>query len=157
MKIILLVVGKTTDKHIEALTQEYLHRLEHYLPVDIQVIPELRQTKSLSQDDQKQREAKLILVCISRGDHVAMIVVNGYDHSRIHFGQLLQKVMASGIKRLIFVVGGPYGFAPDVYARADEKISLSRLTFSHQMVRLFFVEQVYRAMTIINNEPYHHE
>ncbi len=157
MKIILLVVGKTTDKHIEALTQEYLHRLEHYLPVDIQVIPELRQTKSLSQDDQKQREAKLILDSIKPGDHVALLDEHGTEPRSIQFAQLLQKRMASGIKRLIFVVGGPYGFAPDVYARADEKISLSRLTFSHQMVRLFFVEQVYRAMTIINNEPYHHE
>lgn len=157
MKIILLVVGKTTDKHIEALTQEYLHRLEHYLPVDIQVIPELRQTKSLSQDDQKQREAKLILDSIKPGDHVALLDEHGTEPRSIQFAQLLQNRMASGIKRLIFVVGGPYGFAPDVYARADEKISLSRLTFSHQMVRLFFVEQVYRAMTIINNEPYHHE
>lgn len=157
MKIILLVVGKTTDKHIEALTQEYLHRLEHYLPVDIQVVPELRQTKSLSQDDQKQREAKLILDSIKPGDHVALLDEHGTEPRSIQFAQLLQKRMASGIKRLIFVVGGPYGFAPDVYARADEKISLSRLTFSHQMVRLFFVEQVYRAMTIINNEPYHHE
>jgi 23S rRNA (pseudouridine1915-N3)-methyltransferase len=157
MKIILLVVGKTTDKHIEALTQEYLHRLEHYLPVDIQVIPELRQTKSLSQDDQKQREAKLILDSIKPGDHVALLDEHGTEPRSIQFAQLLQKRMASGIKRLIFVVGGPYGFSPDVYARADEKISLSRLTFSHQMVRLFFVEQVYRAMTIINNEPYHHE
>ncbi len=157
MKIILLVVGKTTDKHIEALTQEYLHRLEHYLSVDMQVIPELRQTKSLSQDDQKQREAKLILDSIKPGDHVALLDEHGTEPSSIQFAQLLQKRMASGIKRLIFVVGGPYGFAPDVYARADEKISLSRLTFSHQMVRLFFVEQVYRAMTIINNEPYHHE
>lgn len=157
MKIILLVVGKTTDKHIEALTQEYLHRLEHYLPVDIQVIPELRQTKSLSQDDQKQREAKLILDSIKPGDHVALLDEHGTEPRSIQFAQLLQKRMASGIKRLIFVVGGPYGFATDVYARADEKISLSRLTFSHQMVRLFFVEQVYRAMTIINNEPYHHE
>lgn len=157
MKIILLVVGKTTDKHIEALTQEYLHRLEHYLPVDMQVIPELRQTKSLSQDDQKQREAKLILDSIKPGDHVALLDEHGTEPRSIQFAQLLQKRMASGIKRLIFVVGGPYGFAPDVYARADEKISLSRLTFSHQMVRLFFVEQVYRAMTIINNEPYHHE
>ena len=157
MKIILLVVGKTTDKHIEALTQEYLHRLEHYLPVDIQVIPDLRQTKSLSQDDQKQREAKLILDSIKPGDHVALLDEHGTEPRSIQFAQLLQNRMASGIKRLIFVVGGPYGFAPDVYARADEKISLSRLTFSHQMVRLFFVEQVYRAMTIINNEPYHHE
>lgn len=157
MKIILLVVGKTTDKHIEALTQEYLHRLEHYLPVDIQMIPELRQTKSLSQDDQKQREAKLILDSIKPGDHVALLDEHGTEPRSIQFAQLLQKRMASGIKRLVFVVGGPYGFAPDVYARADEKISLSRLTFSHQMVRLFFVEQVYRAMTIINNEPYHHE
>ncbi len=157
MKIILLVVGKTTDKHIEALTQEYLHRLEHYLPVDIQVIPELRQTKSLSQDDQKQREAKLILDSIKPGDHVALLDEHGTEPRSIQFAQLLQNRMASGIKRLIFVVGGPYGFSPDVYARADEKISLSRLTFSHQMVRLFFVEQVYRAMTIINNEPYHHE
>ncbi|MBR0182103.1 MAG: 23S rRNA (pseudouridine(1915)-N(3))-methyltransferase RlmH [Bacteroidaceae bacterium] len=157
MKITLLVVGKTTDKHIQALTQEYLQRLSHYLPVDIEVIPELRQTKALSQEDQKQREAKLILQHIKPGDHVALLDEHGDEPRSIQFAQLLQKRMASGVKRLLFIVGGPYGFAPEIYARADEKISLSRLTFSHQMVRLFFVEQVYRAMTILNNEPYHHE
>lgn len=157
MKITLLVVGKTTDKHIQALTQEYLQRLSHYLPVDIEVIPELRQTKALSQDDQKQREAMLILQHIKPGDHVALLDEHGDEPRSIQFAQLLQKRMASGVKRLLFIVGGPYGFAPEIYARADEKISLSRLTFSHQMVRLFFVEQVYRAMTILNNEPYHHE
>lgn len=157
MKITLLVVGKTTDKHIQALTQEYLQRLSHYLPVDIEVIPELRQTKALSQDDQKQREAKLILQHIKPCDHVALLDEHGDEPRSIQFAQLLQKRMASGVKRLLFIVGGPYGFAPEIYARADEKISLSRLTFSHQMVRLFFVEQVYRAMTILNNEPYHHE
>ena len=157
MKITLLVVGKTTDKHIQALTQEYLQRLSHYLPVDIEVIPELRQTKALSQDDQKQREAKLILQHIKPVDHVALLDEHGDEPRSIQFAQLLQKRMASGVKRLLFIVGGPYGFAPEIYARADEKISLSRLTFSHQMVRLFFIEQVYRAMTILNNEPYHHE
>ena len=157
MKITLLVVGKTTDKHIQALTQEYLQRLGHYLPVDIEVIPELKQTKALSQDDQKQREAKLILERIKAGDHVTLLDEHGEEPRSIQFAKLLEKRMASGVKRLLFIVGGPYGFAPDVYAHADEKLSLSRLTFSHQMVRLFFVEQLYRAMTILNNEPYHHE
>ena len=157
MKITLLVVGKTTDKHIQALTQEYLQRLGHYLPVDIEVIPELKQTKALSQVDQKQREAKLILERIKPGDHVTLLDEHGTEPRSIQFAKLIEKRMASGVKRLLFIVGGPYGFAPDVYARADEKLSLSRLTFSHQMVRLFFVEQLYRAMTILNNEPYHHE
>lgn len=157
MKITLLVVGKTTDKHIQALTQEYLQRLSHYLPVDIDVIPELKQTKALSQDDQKQREAKLILERIKPGDHVTLLDEHGDEPRSIQFAQMLQKRMASGVKRLLFIVGGPYGFAPEIYARADEKLSLSRLTFSHQMVRLFFIEQLYRAMTILNNEPYHHE
>lgn len=157
MKITLLVVGKTTDRHIAALTQEYLQRLSHYLPVDIDVIPELRQTKALSHDDQKQREARQILTYIKPGDRVILLDEHGEEPRSIQFAQQLQKHMASGVKRLLFVVGGPYGLDPTVYERADHRMSLSRLTFSHQMVRLFFIEQLYRAMTILNNEPYHHE
>ena len=157
MKVTLLVVGKTTDKHIIALVDEYLSRLKHYLPTDIEVIPELRQTKALSESQQKEAEASLILSRIQPGDRVVLLDEHGVERRSIEFASWMQKKMFSGTKRLLCIVGGPYGFAPAVYDRADEKISLSQMTLSHQMIRLLFVEQVYRAMTILNGEPYHHE
>lgn len=157
MRVTLLVVGKTTDKHIIALVDEYLGRLKHYLPTDIEVIPELRQTKSLSESQQKDQEATLILGRIQPGDRVVLLDEHGVERRSIEFASWLQKKMVSGTKRLLCIVGGPYGFAQTVYERADEKISLSQMTLSHQMIRLLFVEQVYRAMTILNGEPYHHE
>ena len=157
MKVTLLVVGKTTDKHIIALVDEYLSRLRHYLPTDIEVIPELRQTKALSESQQKEAEASLILSRIQPGDRVVLLDEHGVERRSIEFASWMQKKMFSGTKRLLCIVGGPYGFAPVVYDRADEKISLSQMTLSHQMIRLLFVEQVYRAMTILNGEPYHHE
>ena len=157
MKVTLLVVGKTTDTHIIALADEYMKRLKHYLPVDIEVIPELRQTKSMSETEQKEAEGSLILQRIIPGDRVVLLDEHGEERRSIEFAAWLQKKMNGGVKRLLCVVGGPYGFAPCVYERADEKISLSRMTLSHQMIRLLFVEQVYRAMTILRREPYHHE
>ena len=156
MKITLLVVGKTTDTHIELLIQEYQKRLAHYIPFNIQVIPELKNTKALTPEQQKQTEGELILRTINSSTDLVLLDEHGKEFRSIEFADYLQKRMSSG-RDVVFVVGGPYGFSQAVYERANGKISLSKMTFSHQMVRLFFVEQLYRAMTILRGEPYHHE
>lgn len=156
MKITLLVVGKTTDSHIEALIQEYQKRLTHYLPFALQVIPELKNTKALTSEQQKQAEGELILRTITPATDLILLDEHGKEYRSIEFADYIQKRMSSG-RDVVFVVGGPYGFSEAVYQRANGKISLSKMTFSHQMVRLFFVEQIYRAMTILRGEPYHHE
>lgn len=156
MKITLLVVGKTTDTHIELLIQEYQKRLAHYIPFNIQVIPELKNTKALTPEQQKQTEGELILRTINSSTDLVLLDEHGKEFRSIEFADYLQKRMSSG-RDVVFVVGGPYGFSEAVYQRANGKISLSKMTFSHQMVRLFFVEQLYRAMTILRGEPYHHE
>ena len=156
MKLTLLVVGKTTDPHIQALLQDYQKRLVHYLPFSLLVIPELRNTKSLTPDQQKLAEGELILRAITPSTDLVLLDEHGKEHRSIEFAQYMQKKMASG-RDLTFVVGGPYGFSQAVYQRANGQISLSKMTFSHQMVRLFFLEQIYRAMTILRGEPYHHE
>ena len=156
MKITLLVVGKTTDSHIEALIQEYQKRLTHYLPFTLQVIPELKNTKALTSEQQKQAEGELILRTITPATDLILLDEHGKEYRSIEFADYIQKRMSSG-RDVVFVVGGPYGFSEVVYQRANGKISLSKMTFSHQMVRLFFVEQIYRAMTILRGEPYHHE
>jgi len=136
---------------------KYLKRLKHYIPFKVVEIPELKNTKSLSQDQQKNKEAELIFKHISTTDQLILLDENGLNLSSTQFSGFLNKKMVGSVQNLVFVVGGPYGFSNDVYNRAHEKISLSRMTFSHQMVRLFFIEQVYRAFTIIKGEPYHHE
>lgn len=156
MKITLLVVGKTTDSHIEALIQEYQKRLSHYVPFTLQVIPELKNTKALTSEQQKQAEGELILRTITPATDLILLDEHGKEYRSIEFADYIQKRMSSG-RDVVFVVGGPYGFSEAVYQRANGKISLSKMTFSHQMVRLFFVEQIYRAMTILRGEPYHHE
>jgi 23S rRNA (pseudouridine1915-N3)-methyltransferase len=156
MKVTLLVVGKTTDSHMEALIQEYQKRLTHYLPFALQVIPELKNTKALTPEQQKQAEGDLILKVVTANADLILLDEHGKEFRSIEFADYLQKRMSSG-RDVVFVVGGPYGFADTVYQRANGKISLSKMTFSHQMVRLFFVEQSYRAMTILRGEPYHHE
>ena len=156
MKVTLLVVGKTTDSHIDALIQEYQKRLTHYLPFALQVIPELKNTKALSPEQQKQAEGDLILKAVTANTNLILLDEHGKEFRSIEFADYLQKRMSSG-RDVVFVVGGPYGFADTVYQRANGKISLSKMTFSHQMVRLFFIEQSYRAMTILRGEPYHHE
>lgn len=156
MKITLLVVGKTTDSHIEALIQEYQKRLTHYVPFTLQVIPELKNTKALTSEQQKQAEGELILRTITPATDLILLDEHGKEFRSIEFADYIQKRMSSG-RDVVFVVGGPYGFSEAVYQRANGKISLSKMTFSHQMVRLFFVEQIYRAMTILRGEPYHHE
>lgn len=157
MRITLLVVGKTNDKNFIAGIDEYAKRIKHYISFDIEVIPELKNTKSLSEEQQKEKEAELILKSFQQGECVVLLDEHGKEFRSMEFASWMEKKMASGLRRLVFVVGGPYGFSQRVYQAAHEKISLSRMTFSHQMIRLIFAEQIYRAMTIINNEPYHHE
>lgn len=157
MKITLLVVGRTTTNYIKKGIDEYTARLSHYVPFDIQYLGDVKNTRNMSEMQQKSSEGHLILAALDRSDFVTLLDERGAEHSSLSFSQFIQKRMLSGVKRLVFVVGGPYGFSQDVYDRADSKVSLSRLTFSHEMVRLIFAEQLYRAFTILNHEPYHHE
>ena len=156
MKTTLILVGKTTSKHFAAVIDDSVERIGHYMPFAVAVIPELKNTKSLSEEQQKEREGELILQRLKPADTVVLLDERGTESSSIKFAQWLQRKQASA-KHLVFVVGGPYGFSKAVYDRANEKISLSQMTFSHQMIRLIFTEQLYRACTIIKGEPYHHE
>jgi 23S rRNA (pseudouridine1915-N3)-methyltransferase len=156
MKITLILNGKTEDDYIIKGYTTYEQRLKHYIPFETVVIPALKNTKALSVDQQKQKEGEVLLKMIQSSDKLILLDEKGKEYDSVGFSDLIQKQMNSGIKNLVLVVGGPYGFSEDVYKRADGKIALSKMTFSHQMVRLFFVEQLYRAMTILKNEPYHH-
>lgn len=156
MKTELVVVGKTTNKHIQACIDDYIERLGHYMSFGLTIIPELKNTKAMTAEQQKEREGELILQRLSATDTLVLLDEKGTEFRSIEMAAWLQKKQLSA-RRLVFVIGGPYGFSPEVYDRANEKLSLSRLTFSHQMVRLVFVEQLYRACTIIKGEPYHHE
>lgn len=157
MRATLIVVGKTNSKELSLMIDDYAGRLTHYLPFDIITIPELKNTKSLSAEQQKVAEGELILKQLQAGDHVVLLDEHGQERRSIEFAAWIEKRHQTVSKRLVFIIGGPYGFAPSIYEKAQEKISLSKMTFSHQMIRLIFVEQLYRAMTIIKNEPYHHE
>ena len=157
MKISLLTIGKTEDKYLLEGIDIYLKRLKHYVPFKITELPELKNTKSLSRDQQKSKEAELIFKNINTTDHVILLDENGLELSSKGFSTFLNKKMVGGQQHLVFIVGGPYGFSDEIYARANEKISLSKMTFSHQMIRLLFAEQLYRAYTILKGEPYHHE
>lgn len=157
MKVNLLLVGKTVNKHFVELIEDYASRVKHYIGFEINIIPELKNTKNLSIDQQKQQEGELILRQLLPSDSVVLLDEHGKELGSLDFSKYLEQKMQTTNKRLVFVVGGPYGFSPDVYNRANDKLSLSRMTFSHQMVRLIFVEQLYRAMTIMRGEPYHHE
>lgn len=156
MKTELILVGKTVNKHFVAGIKDYTERIGHYMPFEIKVIPEIKNTKSLSEQQQKDKEGELILKMIQPSDTVVLMDEHGTEFRSIEFAKWLQKKQNT-TRRLIFVIGGPYGFAQPVYNRANELISLSKMTFSHQMVRLIFTEQIYRACTIIKGEPYHHE
>ena len=157
MKTIFILIGKTTDKRMESLTDEYIGRITHYMPFEMQVIPELRNAKNLSQEQQKEQEAELLKKTLQPSDYIVLLDEHGKERRSIEFASWIEKRMAASPRRLVFIVGGPYGFAPQIYEMAQEKISLSQMTFSHQMIRLLFVEQIYRALTILHNEPYHHE
>lgn len=157
MNIKLLAVGKTDDKNLQALIEEYVKRVSFYIKFDVEIIPDIKNAKNLSVIQQKEKEGSLILSKVSPSDWLILLDEKGKSFSSTQFADFLQKRMNSGIKNLFFVIGGPYGFSDEVYAKANGKISLSSMTFSHQMVRLFFIEQLYRGYTILRNEPYHHE
>jgi 23S rRNA (pseudouridine1915-N3)-methyltransferase len=157
MQIKLLAIGKTDNKAIQTLIDDYSSRLGHYIRFELEVIPDLKQSKSLSESLQKEKEGELILKKLSSSDELVLLDERGKTFSSLEFSDYLQKKMNSGLKQLVFVIGGPYGFSEAVYERAHGKISLSKMTLSHQMIRPFVVEQLYRAMTILRNEPYHHE
>lgn len=156
MTIKLLAIGKTDNKQLQLLIDEYQKRLRHYVKFDFEMIPDIKNAKNLSEAQQKQKEGELILNTLNNTDVLILLDENGKQMDSIGFSNYLQKHMNSGIKQLVFAIGGPYGFSQDVYNKAQGKISLSKMTFSHQMIRLFFVEQLYRGFTILRNEPYHH-
>jgi len=156
MKTILILVGKTNDKHFVAGINDYAARISHYMPFEIVTLPELKNTKSLSEEQQKVMEGDMIAKLLQPSDTVVLLDEHGKEMRSVEYAVWLQRT-ANNARRLVFIIGGPYGFAPAIYSRANDKISLSRMTFSHQMVRLIFTEQLYRACTIIKGEPYHHE
>lgn len=157
MKITLLTIGKTDDKYIIEGIEKYVKRLKHYISYTIIEIPDLKNTKSLSTDQQKAKEAELLRKHIGQGDFVILLDERGKEYTSVQFATFLNKKMVSGLQNLVFIVGGPYGFDQTIYDLAGDKLSLSKMTFSHQMIRLFFTEQIYRAFTILKGEPYHHE
>lgn len=157
MQIRLITIGKTDHPAIQKLTEEYSQRLGHYIRFEIEILPDLKNTKSLSIPAQKEKEGELILKKILPSDDLILLDERGKTYSSLEFSEFLQKKMNAGLKQLVYVIGGPYGFSEAVYSRANGKISLSKMTFSHQMIRPFFAEQLYRAFTILHNEPYHHE
>lgn len=157
MNIKLIAIGKTDDKELQSLIEKYQNRLSFYIKFDLEIIPDIKNVKNLSEAQQKEKEGELILSKIAPTDQLILLDENGKSFSSMGFSAELQKKMNAGIKTLVFVIGGPYGFSENVYAKANGKISLSLMTFSHQMVRLFFIEQLYRGFTILRNEPYHHQ
>ena len=157
MKITLLLVGKTDDSTIGQLVDDYTKRLSHYVSFNHQVLPDLKKTKHLTQEQQKQQEGNLLMAQIAPADYVILLDEKGKQYSSIRFSEFIQKQLNSGVKHVVFVVGGPFGFSDLIYERSNALLSLSPMTFSHQMVRLFFTEQLYRAFTILKGEPYHHQ
>ena len=151
MKTTLLVVGRTVEQHYITAINDYIQRTKRYITFDMEVIPELKNTKSLS------KEGELILKALQPGDVVVLLDEHGKEMRSLEFAEYMKRKMNTVNKRLVFIIGGPYGFSEKVYQAAHEKISMSKMTFSHQMIRLIFVEQIYRAMTILNGGPYHHE
>lgn len=156
MKSELIVIGKTVDKHIIACIEDYNKRISHYMSFGITTIPNIKDTKNMSEDVQKEKEGEMILKMIQPSDYVVLLDEYGKSFRSIEFAEWIEQKQIHA-RKLIFVIGGPYGFSPKVYERANEKLSLSKMTFSHQMIRLIFIEQIYRACTIIKGEPYHHE
>lgn len=157
MKIVLIAIGKTDASYFTEALKEYTGRLAHYLPFETIWIPDIRNVKSMSESQQKEKEGELILKMLQPGDYPVLLDDKGKEFTSMQFAAYIEKKMHTVAKRLVFIIGGPYGFSEKVYSAAQEKISLSKMTFSHQMIRVIFAEQLYRAMTILNNEPYHHE
>lgn len=157
MKIKLFAIGKTDDKNLIQLIDNYQSRLNHYIKFDFEVIPDIKNVKNLSEVQQKEKEGELILSKLQPTDNLLLLDDKGKHYTSIEFSEFLQKKINSGLRQLVLVIGGPYGFSNEVYKKANGKLSLSKMTFSHQMIRLFIVEQLYRGFTILRNEPYHHE
>lgn len=157
MNITLLCIGKTDDPHLEKLVTMYAQRLKHYVNFSLEIIPDLKKVKNLSELQQKEKEGQLILSKIKPTDFLILLDEKGKEYTSLQFADFLQKKMNSGVKTLVLLIGGPYGFSDEVYQKARGKIGLSKMTFSHQMVRLFIIEQIYRGFTILRNEPYHHQ
>ncbi len=157
MNIKLLTIGKTDNKALQSLIDDYSKRLSFYIKFDLEIIPDIKNVKNLSESQQKEKEGELILAKLTSTDQLILLDEKGTTFSSVGFSDYLQKKMNSGAKTIVFVIGGPYGFSDEVYQKAQGKISLSLMTFSHQMVRLFFIEQLYRGFTILRNEPYHHQ
>lgn len=157
MKITLAVIGKTEAGYVRQGIDDYVKRLQHYVPFGIRYVGDARGSRRMSRQQQCQAEGRALLATLEASDHVVLLDERGTERTSVDFSQWMQRRMASGTKHLVFVVGGPYGFSPEVYDRAGEMISLSRMTLPHDLVRLVFVEQLYRAMTILRHEPYHHE
>ncbi|QDO94380.1 23S rRNA (pseudouridine(1915)-N(3))-methyltransferase RlmH [Formosa sediminum] len=156
MTIKLLAIGKTDNKLLQGLIEDYQKRLGFYIKFEFEIIPDLKKVKNLSEEQQKQKEGELILGKLNATDVLVLLDENGKQMDSVGFSNYLQKHMNSGIKQLVFVIGGPYGFSQEVYTKAQGKVALSKMTFSHQMIRLFVIEQLYRGFTILKNEPYHH-
>ena len=157
MNIRLIAIGKTDNKDLQSLINDYTKRLSFYVKFELEIIPDIKNVKNLSEAQQKEKEGELILAKIGPTDQLILLDENGKTFSSVGFSYYLQKKMNAGIKTLVFVIGGPYGFSETVYQKAQGKVSLSEMTFSHQMVRLFVIEQMYRGFTILKNEPYHHQ
>lgn len=157
MQIKLIAIGKTDNKAIASLIEEYSKRLNFYIKFEFEVIPDIKNSKSLTESLQKEKEGELILKKLAPSDDLILLDERGKSYSSVAFSAFLQKKMNAGLKQLVFVIGGPYGFSDEVYSRANAKLSISAMTFSHQMIRPFFIEQLYRGFTILRNEPYHHE
>ncbi|WP_256003898.1 MULTISPECIES: 23S rRNA (pseudouridine(1915)-N(3))-methyltransferase RlmH [Pedobacter] len=157
MRITLLIIGKTEEKYLIEGIEKYLNRLKHYVNFNVRMIPEIKNTKSLNESQQKSKEAELLLKQIGTSDTVVLLDERGKKYTSVQFSNYLNKQLIGSVQHLIFVIGGPYGFDEALYRRANSSLSLSDMTFSHQMVRLFFVEQLYRAFTILKGEPYHHQ
>ena len=156
MEIKLIAIGKTDRTELDQLINSYQKRLIHYVRFSFEIIPDIKNSKNLSEKLQKEEEGKLILSKLSNSDRLILLDENGKEMNSVGFSEFLQKQMNSGLKRLVLVIGGPYGFSDAVYKKASGKLALSKMTFSHQMVRLFIIEQLYRSCTILKNEPYHH-
>lgn len=157
MKIELAVIGKTSIGYLKKGIDEYIKRLKHYVPFEIKYIDDIKNTKNISEDQQKRTEGAKILSLLDKSDFVVLLDEHGKEYTSMQYSSYIQKRMLSGAKKVVFVIGGPYGFSQEVYDRANDKISFSKMTFNHEMIRLIFTEQLYRAYTIINHEPYHHE
>lgn len=157
MKIVIMAVGRTATDYIRSATDEYLKRASRYMPVEFMIVPDIKASRALDETSQKEREGMKIIEALQPGDRVVLLDEHGRQMTSREFAGFIERGALAGLKRLVFIIGGPYGFSDEVHRRADSEISLSRMTFSHEMIRLFFTEQIYRAMTILRGEPYHHD